>query len=1052
MSFAHLHCHSEYSALDGMSRTRALARRVAELDQPAIAITDHGTLAGVGEFIKNCQGQGVRPVVGVEAYMAPGSRFDRSPHKWGPAGCDGDVSGNGLYTHMTLYAQNNTGLRNLQAMHREASQHRHGKYIRYDLELLAKYSEGLIGTTGCVSGHFQTALRMGRRDQATRHVEQLQEILGKDNLYIEVMDHRIAIEELTILDLPMLARTLNVPMIATADTHYTDPEDAKHHEALLAAGTGNHLDNPDRFKFDAYDFYVKSTEEMQDRMCMFPGACENTVELAERCNVSLTGEQGKHMPEVPDAEKIVLRAIESALEVCPEPDVYRARAETEFKVLKDKGYLSYFAVVADYCNAAREMGITVGPGRGSGAGSLIASYMGITEPDPVKHDLLFERFLNPERSSLPDFDIDFRDDERHQVFDYLVEKYGRDHVAHIGTYGKYQPKAALKSACRVHNIPIDVANRLTKVWPAPIGGQEVNMDCVHNEDHSSYPAAAGVREMLEDSPKLAEVFETAKAWEGLLFNYGVHACGVVVSTDKPIHEIVPVSYTLDGTLVTEWDAGMCEDQGLVKIDLLGLRSLQRESQVLELLDVDPTKDDHWLECDDPSAFIPLCAGDTAGVFQLGSPGMIELVKDMQPESLHDLSALVALYRPGPMGVGAHVKYCARKRGDEPVEYPHPELAEVLEPVLGNSYGFMIYQEELMLAAQVVCGYSRAEADLLRRVVGKKKPEEMAKMEPEFISRGVANGFSEEAVRALWEDMLPAALYSFAKSHALAYSMITYRSAWLKANYPAEFYAGMLNAESDQAAMIQLIAAAKNAGLKVEPPCVETSQVDCSAVDGAVQLGLRLVKGLPNPCVERLIASRPAKGYGDITRYAALQGVSGPSKASLVALAKAGAFRALTDDPAALIAWADKPRLAWQRKHHKRLTKSRWFGMDGLLEEAPPAPVALPTTPPMSRRLEAKGQWEALGMHLDESLYAGLGDIPEEGVEELTAVIVDVVDKVSKAGNAYKLATLQTASGLREVFVFQPTCNFLDEVLTHRKVTVKVEAQDNGLVSMKEITT
>ncbi|MDV3296916.1 MAG: DNA polymerase III subunit alpha, partial [Brachybacterium paraconglomeratum] len=711
-SFVHLHNHTEYSMLDGAARIDDMLSTAAELGMPAIATTDHGFIFGAYEFWKTAQKYDVKPIIGLEAYLTPGThRTDKTRVRYGDNDSSkrDDVSGGGAYTHMTMLARNNNGMHNLFRLASLASMEGYYFKPRMDRELLEQYGQGMIVTTGCPSSEVQTRLRLGQWREAVQWASDLKDIFGADNVYCELMDHGIAIERQTRQDLLKLAKELSLPLLATNDLHYTKQEDAKAHSALLCVQSGSTMQDPNRFKFDGDGYYLKTAEEMRHIWRELPEACDNTLLVAERCDISFTEGEGRYMPKFPcpeghDDTSWFLSEVETGLQKrFPDgvPDYAHKQAAYESDVIISKGYASYFLVVADFINWAKNNGIRVGPGRGSGAGSMCAYAMGITDLDPIPHGLIFERFLNPERKSMPDFDVDFDDRRRSEVIRYVTEKYGDDRVAMIVTYGTIKAKQALKDSSRVMGYPFAMGEKLTKAMPPDVMGKGIPLSGVHDPEHKRYNEAGEFREVLAEDPHAAEVFETAKGLEGLKRQWGVHAAGVIMSSE-PLLDLIPIMRReQDGQIITQFDYPTCETLGLVKMDFLGLRNLTVLDDAIKNIkdnrgeDID--LDELSKDMTDPKTYELLGRGDTLGVFQLDGNGMRQLLRLMRPDNFEDISAALALYRPGPMGVNAHTNFALRKNGQQEVVPLDPQLKgklqpqmeEALGPILGNTYGLCV---------------------------------------------------------------------------------------------------------------------------------------------------------------------------------------------------------------------------------------------------------------------------------------------------------------------------------------------------------------------------
>jgi DNA-directed DNA polymerase III PolC len=798
-SFVHLHVHTEYSMLDGAANIGAAFAAAGEDGQPAIAKTDHGNQFGdyeawVASKAQTEAGKPVKAILGVEAYMAPASRFDKKPIFWGGGnkggkdanGESGDVSGGGKYTHMTLLAQNAQGLRALYELGARSS--KEGSYgkPRGDAELLAECIANwpgatIIGTTGCPGGEVQTRIRLGQYEKALEAAAKYRDILGPENFFLELMDHGLPVEKLTRDDLLRLAAELNIPLLATNDSHYVAAADAPVHDAMLCVQTGAKQHETDRFKFEGDQYYIKSAAEMRAQFSALPAACDNTLEIAERIAADAYDEvfdyQADLLPEFPvpegHTEATWLREeVKLGLQKkYPDPagpenirtDAHERGLEYEVPVIVKSGYPGYMLVVADFVNWARDKGIRVGPGRGSAAGSIVSYAMGITTVPTLEHDLLFERFMNPERVSPPDVDIDFPERHQKDVFRYLEERWGQDRVCRIQTIGRIKAKAAIKDACRVLDMPFGLGAKMTATYPKPISGFDASLSCVTDAKHERYADAEEFRALLGKEDGAQQVYELALKLEGLIRSAGVHACGIVVSR-KPLLGLIPMTWS---EKEQQWVSGFpnaeaLEPMGLLKVDVLAINNLDIIQSAVEGIqerygvDVEP----RLTELDDPAVFAQVATGRTVGMFQVASGGMAKLLAQMRADCFEDLSAAGALYRPGPMGAEAHTDYALRKTGRQVIKPIHPELEEALRDILGPTYGVIAYQEQVMAAAQAVAGYSLAKADLLRKAMGKKKPEVLAKEYVPFREGMAAQGFSEEATKALWDVFLPFSAYAF----------------------------------------------------------------------------------------------------------------------------------------------------------------------------------------------------------------------------------------------------------------------------------------------------
>lgn len=895
--------------LDGAARLEDLFKKSAELGMPAVAMTDHGNLYGAFEFWKKSQDTGVKPIIGLEGYYAPQGRFERGPFDFGNPVVDDtsmDSAGRGRfnYTHMTVWAENNEGMHNLFRLSSLASLEGYYYNPRFDRELLEKYGKGLIATTGCPSGEVNRWLQVGNYKKARETAADMRDLLGVDNYFVELMDHGIGIERQTRQDLLKLAKDLKLPLVATNDLHYVYPEDALMHEVLLCIGTRTTMDDPKRFKFDAQDFYLKSAAEMRDVWRELPEACDNTLLIAERCNVSFTENQNL-MPQfpVPDGEteqtwltKEVKRGLEFRFAGAKVPKEYQERAAYELGVIGQMGFPGYFLVVGDLCQHAREVGIRVGPGRGSAAGALIAWALRITELDPVKHGLMFERFLNPDRISMPDIDIDFDERRRSEMIRYATEKYGESHVAQIITYASIKAKAAIKDAGRALGYPYALGDRITKVMPPGVMGKDIPLSGIFDTEHARYSEAQEFRDLYEDDQEVRHVVDTARGIEGLKRQPGVHAAGVILCKE-PLLDVLPIwRRDQDGAIITQFDMGACEKLGLLKMDFLGLRNLtvlddtlmhiknnRGETIVLEELGLDDT-----------ATYELLARGDTLGVFQLDSGPIRSLLRLMVPDSFDDISAVLALYRPGPMGVNSHNNYADYKNQRKPMVPIHPDLEEPLKDILGETYGLIVYQEQVMAIAQKVAGYTLGQADSLRRVMGKKKKEELEENYPIFANGMKEQGFKDEVVKDLWDTLTPFADYAFNKAHSAGYGLVSYWTAFLKANYPAEYMAALLTSvKDDKDKSAVYLNECRRMGIKVLPPDVNESDVDFAPVGQDIRFGLAAVRNVGVNVVESLKISRSEQGrFTSFSDFLSKVDVQVCNKRTIESLIKAGAFDSL----------------------------------------------------------------------------------------------------------------------------------------------------------------
>ena len=912
-SFVHLHNHTEFSMLDGMAKVDLLAEEVSRQGMPAVGMTDHGNMFGSNAFYRRMVDAGVKPIIGIEAYMAPESRFNKKRVLWGtPDQKPDDVSASGAYLHQTMLAENATGLRNLFKLSSLASyEGQLGKWPRMDAELIAEHADGIIATTGCPSGDVQTRLRLGQYDAALEAAAMWQDIYGKDNYFLELMDHGLHIERRVREDLLRIGEALDLPPLVTNDCHYVLESQAPAHEAMLCVQTGKTLLDPDRFKFDGTGYYIKSAEQMRDLWdSTVPDGCDNTLWIAER--VGDYGELWEEHPhdrmpiaDVPEGHtpttwlrEEVLRGLKDRFDGGEVPEEYLNRASYEIDVIDMKGYPSYFLIVAELIKHAREVGIRVGPGRGSAAGSLVAYALTITNIDPMEHGLLFERFLNPERLSAPDIDIDFDDRRRGEMITYAAERWGEDKIAQVITFGTVKTKQAIKDSAKVNfgQPGFQMADRINGALPPAIMAKDIPLSGITDPEHDRYAEAAEVRSLIETDPDVAKIYETARGLEGVVRQAGVHACAVIMAS-VPLMEHIPMwKRPADGAIITGWDYPACEAIGLLKMDFLGLRNLTVLGDALENVQKNrgETIDLEALDTDNQAVYELLSRGDTLGVFQLDSGGMQELLKRMKPTGFNDIVASLALYRPGPMGVNAHWDYADRKNGRKPITPIHPELEEPLKDILDETYGLIVYQEQIMNISQKVANYTAGQADGFRKAMGKKKPEVLAKEYETFSAGMFANGYSKEAVDALWGTIEPFASYAFNKSHAAGYALVSYWTAYMKANYTAEYMAALLTSVGDKKDKSAIyLSDCRHLGISVLQPDINQSEENFIAVGNDIRYGLAAVRNVGAEVVESIKKTRKEKGnFTSFSDYLDKIELLACNKRITESLIKAGAFDSL----------------------------------------------------------------------------------------------------------------------------------------------------------------
>ncbi|MFI6089210.1 DNA polymerase III subunit alpha [Streptomyces sp. NPDC051218] len=1072
--FTHLHVHTQYSLLDGAARLKDMFDACNEMGMTHVAMSDHGNLHGAYDFFHQAQDAGVTPVIGIEAYVAPGSRRDKRKVKWGqPHQKRDDVSGSGGYTHKTIWAANSTGLHNLFRLSSDA--YAEGwlqKWPRMDKETISRWSEGLIASTGCPSGELQTRLRLGQYEEARKAAGEYQDIFGKDRYFLELMDHGIEIERRVRDGLLEIGKELGIPPLVTNDSHYTYAHESVAHDALLCIQTGKNLSDPDRFRFDGTGYYLKSADEMYaiDSSDAWQEGCRNTLLVAEQIETTGMFEKRDLMPRfaVPDGyteiswfREEVAAGMRRRFPAGVGED-YARQAEYEMDIIIQMGFPGYFLVVADFIMWAKNNGIAVGPGRGSAAGSLVSYAMGITDLDPITHGLIFERFLNPERVSMPDVDIDFDERRRVEVIRYVTEKYGADKVAMIGTYGKIKAKNAIKDSARVLGYPYAMGDRLTKAMPPDAGGKGIELAGITDPAHPRYGEAGEIRGMYENEPDVKKVIDTAKGVEGLVRQMGVHAAGVIMSSET-ITDHVPVWVRhTDGVTITQWDYPQCESLGLLKMDFLGLRNLTIMDDAVKMVAANKGIDLDLLSIPlaDRRTFELFGCGDTLGVFQFDGGPMRSLMRLMKPDEFEDITAVTALYRPGPMGMNTHTNYALRKNAQQEITPIHPEVEEPLRDVLGLTYGLVVYQEQVQKAAQVLAGYTLGQADLLRRAMGKKKKEVLDKEFVPFRDGCRERGYSDEAVQAVWDVLVPFAGYAFNKAHAAAYALVSYWTAYLKANHPAEYMAAVLTSvrdDKDKSAVY--LNECRRMGIRVLPPNVNASVANFAARgDDVILFGLTAVRNVGTNVVEAIVKCRDAKGkYESFPDY--LKKVDAPAcnKRTTESLIKAGAFDEMGHTRKGLAACYE-PLIdnAVQVKRREAEGQFDLFGGEvGGESEGEGAVLGVGADVEF-----ASDEWEKtyllaqeremLGLYVSDHPLFGIehvlsaradaaiasltgGEHADGAVVTIGGIISGLQRKVTKQGNAWAVATVEDLAGSLECMFFPATYQLLSAQLVEDTV-------------------
>ena len=1067
-SFTHLHVHTEYSMLDGASRLDDVIHAAVVDGQPALGITDHGNMYGVLDFYRGCRDQGIKPIIGTEVYLAHESRDER-PNRRGKADDSGGDTGGGqkLYYHAILLAESDVGYKNLIQLSSQAFLTGYHYKPRADWELLEKYHEGLIITSGCLGGHVLQSLMQGQEQVALEQAARFQDIFGRDNFFIEIQDHGIPEQRQTNPMLLEIAKKIQAPVLATNDSHYTHQHDAEAHDALLCVQTGSLLSDTDRFKFHGDQHYLKSAGEMRRLFSEVPSACDNSLWIAERADVTIEFGQPQ-LPEFPlpegfatDTEYLRHLTYEGAKKrwgQTLEPAVTE-RLDYELGVIDNMGFSAYFLITWDLIKFARDRDIRVGPGRGSAAGCAVAYTLWITDLDPIKYDLLFERFLNPSRVSMPDIDMDFDTRYRDNMIRYAAEKYGRDNVAQIVTFSQIKARAAVRDAARVLGYPYAVGDKVAKAMPPLIMGRDTPLKYCFEEHPKyidGYKAAGELRDMVSSDADINRVVEVAKGLEGLRRQDGIHAAAVVI-TNEPLTEYLPIQRKPEAgksieesPVVTQYEMHGVEDLGLLKMDFLGLRNLDVISDCLALI-----KETQQIEVDidavaldDVATFDLLKKGETIGVFQLESGPMRALIRSLAPDSFDDVAALVALYRPGPMAANMHNDYADRKNGRKPVEFIHPDAEELL----GETYGLMIYQESVMRMAQKFAGYSLAEADSLRKAMGKKIREAMEKERQKFTDGVVANGYENSLAVEMFDIIAQFADYAFNKSHSYGYGYVAYQIAYLKANYPVEYLSALLTSVKTklESAAVYLNEC-RLMGIDVEVPDINRSESDFTpvpnldrgstepgnknATPGNIVFGLSAIRNVGVGFVEKVLSERNANGpfesFIDFVERVELEALN---KRTIESLIKGGAFDSLGHPRKGLLQVHEQiiDLTVQRRKEHDMGVMSLFGELDDgpTFDERPTIPdIEFEKMPKLSH------EKEMLGLYISDHPLLGfeqqvrrkadcsigdLADSEDGAIRKVGGVITNLQRKWTRKGDLMAVFELEDLEGSVEVMVFPRT--------------------------------
>lgn len=1004
--FVHLHNHTEYSLLDGAAKIRPMLEAAYAAGQPAVGKSDHGNMFGDYEMwsaarAMDAEGRRMPIILGMEAYMAPQTRFLKSPVFWGGGnkpgkdanGESGDVSGSGRYTHMTLIAQNAQGLRALYEFGAYASKDgTYGKHGRGDAELLAQVLDNwpgatIIGTTGCPGGAVQTRIRLGQYEKALETAAIFRDILGAENFYVELMDHGLDVEKLTREPLLKLAGELNLPLLATNDLHYVASGDAKVHDALICVQTGAKIADGNRFRFEGDQYFLKDAQQMRAIHAQsreWQAACDNTLQIAERIPFGAYDEvfepRKDLLPKFPvpdghtEASYLRERVVARLREKYPDPDgpegmtqqAYDRGPGYELPVIEKAGYPGYMLVTADFTDWARSQRIRVGPGRGSAAGSLVAYALGITTVPPLEHGLLFERFINPERVSPPDVDIDFAQARRDEVIRYAQQRWGTNKVCRIQTVNRMGAKEAIKDAARVLGMDFSIGARMTAAYPKPISGFTASLACATDPEHKRYADAEEFRATLGQVEGAQQVFDLAEKMEGSIRKMGVHACGTVVSGEDLVG-LIPLTWSAKDEI---WVSGFpnaeaLEPMGLLKMDFLVLDNMDTIQATVDGIlerhgvDVEPM----LTALDDPAAYAELASGHTIGLFQVASGGLAKLLAQMRADKFPDISAALALYRPGPMKSGSHTDYALRKTGRQPITPIHPELEDALRDILGPTYGVICYQEQIMQAARAVAGYTLGQADILRKIMGKKKPEQLEAARPVFFTGMASKGYSEQAAEALWELFKPFAEYAFNVSHTVSYGYITYATAWLKTHYPADYMAALLTQAGDKTEKkALLLAECRRMGIAVLVCDVNESGASFTPVSPTeIRFGLSAVNGLGEASVPGILSGRATKPYVGFADFLERIPLATCSKTAVAALIRGGAFDSLGHTRAALLDCYEKGVGA--NAGTKKAEAAGQFDLFSATDGVELVTVQVPNLPEWDKELLLQQERDALGLYV-----------------------------------------------------------------------------------------
>ena len=1045
--FAHLHLHTDYSLLDGAIQIKPLAERVRELGMKACAMTDHGNMYGAVSFYKEMKAHDIKPLIGCEVYLAPGHRSDRSEARRGEK----------PYNHMILLAKDREGYHNLVRLTSKAFKEGFYRKPRIDRELLAQFGGGLVGLSACLSGVPQAHLKNGKLEEAERAAYEFQDILGRGNYFLEIQDHQLDDQIRINKDLIELSKKTGIPLVATNDAHYLFRDDYEAHDVMLCIGTGKTVNDANRMRFGGPQWYVRSPEEMAQIFTYAPDAVARTLDIAEMCDLKLPlGENQLPVFPIPREEgditveeyfeKVVRQGYEKRRETVWERMLsagtlkhslseYQERVSREIAMIKRMGFPSYFLIVWDFIKFAKDRRIPVGPGRGSSAGSLVAYCLDITDIDPLRYDLIFERFLNPERVSMPDIDIDFCVQGRAEVINHVTQLYGRDSVCQIITFGTMASKAAIKDVGRALDMAYADVEKIAKLIPPPVRGRNVSID-------QALETVPELKQAVETDAQVRKVIDIAKRLEGCARHSSVHAAGVVISP-VPLEELVPVAMSQKQELTTQFEMSDLEKTGMLKMDFLGLTTLTIIDQCCKTIKEMQGREIKWSEIplDDHKTYELFAQGHTEAIFQFESSGMQEICRKLRPKSIEDLSALNALYRPGPLDGGMVDDYIERHHGRKPVEYITPEMKEILD----NTYGVLIFQEQIMQLAQKLGGYSLGDADLMRRAMGKKKREEMAVHEEKFVAGCVKNKIPKKKAKEIFRLMAQFADYGFPAAHSVAYAHVAYQTAYLKAHYPEHFYAAVMTHVTDDAAKIFKYASELRAqGVKLLPPDVNQSGPGFTPVERAVRYGLTAIKGIGQSAVAAAIEARAASPFKSIFDFAERVGEKGSGKRVLESLVCAGAFDSLKPEGESLRSWrarmfacVDKALERGARTRRERDSgQVAMFGFAAAADGGAAEEIhvsAEPAQPWAHKELLAREK-AAVGFYvsghpLDDFVekieqlnccpVAELGNVEPNSRVRVVGVVADFTVRNTKKGDRYAFFRLEDLSGASVKCVLWP---------------------------------